>query len=111
MARSAPKPAEAITPAAGLRRTKVPAGDVGKSVRVVSAAQFAEMIAVSRNTVTKWIRDGMPHEGDEKAYRIDMGKAVRWLRERAAIEAREEAADGAPASFTPADGGEDFETA
>ncbi|WP_187275087.1 hypothetical protein [Methylobacterium sp. WL120] len=99
MARTtASKPAEAVTPAAGLRRTKVPAGDVGKSARLFSAAVFSEMLAVSRNTVTKWIRDGMPHEGDEKAYRIDVGKAVRWLQEKAATEAKEEAGGVCPST-------------
>lgn len=107
---SSPKPPEAVTPAAGLRRTKVPAGDVGKSARVFSAAVFSEMLAVSRNTITKWIRDGMPHEGDEKAYRIDVGKAVRWLQEKAANEAKEEAG-GTTLDFLPPDGGEDLDMA
>lgn len=111
MARTpARKPAaDAVTPAAGLRRTKPPA--VGKSFRVKSAAEVAELLSVSRNTVQKWIRDGMPTEGPEpgpgKPYQIDLAVAVRWLQEQAVTEGRE---DAGPVS-APADGGEDYDTA
>lgn len=102
--------AEAVTPAAGLRRTKV--ATAGKSLRVKSAAELSELLSVSRGTITKWIRDGMPFEGEEpgpgKPYLIDVGVAVRWLQERAAGEAREEEESALDA---PADGGEKYEDA
>jgi len=100
---------DTATPAEGLRRTAAPSA--GKSERVKSASEFADLLGISRTTVTKWCRDGMPYEGGEpadgKAYRIDVGVAVRWLQERAAAEARTEAA----AAGIPADGGESLEDA
>lgn len=112
MAKARPKSrpgADTATPAEGLRRTAAPSA--GKSERVKSASEFADLLGISRTTVTKWCRDGMPYEGGEpadgKAYRIDVGVAVRWLQERAAAEARTEAA----AAGIPADGGESLEDA
>ncbi|MGW9821932.1 phage terminase Nu1 subunit (DNA packaging protein) [Methylorubrum extorquens] len=100
---------DTATPAEGLRRTAAPSA--GKSERVKSASEFADLLGISRTTVTKWCRDGMPYEGGEpadgKAYRIDVGVAVRWLQERAAAEARTEAAS----IDLPADGGETLEDA
>lgn len=101
---------ETVTPAAGLRRTK--AGSSGKTERVISASRFADLISVSRGTVTKWIRDGMPFEGEKpsegKPYNIDVGDAVRWLQQQAADEGREE---GTSPGFAPPDGGEDIDSA
>ncbi|MDO9427791.1 MAG: terminase small subunit [Methylobacterium sp.] len=102
---------ETATPAEGLRRTAAPT--VGKSFRVKSASEFADLIGCSRGTVSKWIRDGMPTEGGEpapgKPHLIDVGVAVRWLQGRAAAEAKEDAGGG-PADL-PSDGGETYEDA
>jgi len=68
--------------------------------------------------VSKWIRDGMPTEGDEpapgKPYLIDIGVAVRWLQGRAAAEAKSEAegaGGGEGGLMLPGDGGESYEDA
>lgn len=102
---------ETVTPAAGLRRTKVATSS--KSVRVKLAAELSELLSVSRGTVTKWIRDGMPVENPEpppgKPYLIDVAIAVRWLQEKAANEARDE--EGGSMGSASADGGETYEDA
>lgn len=105
-----PAPAAPETPAAGLQRTKVAAA--GKTLRVKSAAELSELLSVSRGTVTRWIRDGMPVENPDappgKPYLIDVGIAVRWIQEMAANEARDE--EGGLGAL-PADGGETYEDA
>ena len=59
-----------------------------------SAAEVSELLGVSRNTVKKWIDNGLPvekrpeKEGD--SYLIDVGVAVRWLQDRAADEAKDD---------------------
>lgn len=112
MARKPSKPEKPSTPAEGLRRTSAP--NVGKSYRVKSASEIADLLGVNRNTVAKWIRDGMPTEGEPpaagKPYMIDMAAAVRWLQERAAREAAE-AMPTSPIMGTAPDGGESFEQA
>lgn len=104
---------DVATPAEGLRRTAAPS--TGKTYRVKSASEFADLLGVSRATVSKWIRDGMPTEGDEpapgKPYLIDIGIAVRWLQGRAAAEARSEAEAGGGLPEGPSDGGESYEDA
>lgn len=100
---------EPTTSAAGLRRTKAP--PVGRTVRVKSAAEVSELLGVSRNTVKKWIDNGLPAEPPLKeggSYLIDVGVCVRWLQDKAAEEARED--EGTPIGL-PADGGEDYESA
>lgn len=100
---------EPTTTAAGLRRTKAP--PVGKTVRVKSAAEVSELLGVSRNTVKKWIDNGLPAEPPTKeggSYLIDVGVCVRWLQDKAAEEARED--EAAPIGL-PLDGGEDYESA
>lgn len=76
-----------------------------------SAAEVSELLGVSRNTVKKWIDNGLPAEPPAKeggSYLIDVGVCVRWLQDKAAEEARED--EGAPVGL-PLDGGEDFESA
>ena len=110
----APRPGkETATPAEGLRRIAAPTA--GKTYRVKSASEVADLLGVSRATVAKWIRDGMPTEGSEpapgKPYLIDIGVAVRWLQGRAAAEAKSEAEGGGGIPEGPSDGGESYEDA
>lgn len=101
---------EATTPAAGLRRTKAP--PVGRTVRVKSAAEVSELLGVSRNTIKKWIDNGLPAEPPAKeggSYLIDVGVCVRWLQDKAAEEARDD--EGGAPTGVPLDGGEDADSA
>ena len=44
--------------------------------------QFAERHAISKRTVSKLLREGLPHFGAGKLLRIDVAAADAWLRAR-----------------------------
>jgi excisionase family DNA binding protein len=48
----------------------------------VSPAQMADRMAVSRATVHRWLRHGMPSLGRGKSRRINVAAAEAWLRGR-----------------------------
>lgn len=49
---------------------------------MLNAKQFGEKIHKHRNTIYKWIKEGMPCIKTEKDYLIDYNEAVEWLKNR-----------------------------
>lgn len=106
---------EATTPASRLDAKRV--ATTGKRERVKSLSEVATLLDVSRNTVAKWIDDGMPVEVRSMSkgvpHKIDVAEAVRWLKREARAEgtARSGEPPAGAAGFPPPDGGEDKEMA
>jgi predicted DNA-binding transcriptional regulator AlpA len=111
---SRPPGAEPTTPADRLFSKKVAA--TCKRERVKSLPEVATLLDVSRNTVAKWVAEGMPVEVRSTSkgvpHQIDLAEAVRWLQRQAAAKGTERStADPAGPAFAPPDGGEDREMA
>ena len=50
----------------------------------ISASEFARQIGVSGQSITNWMRKGMPHQRlARNVIRIDPNKALKWLKENA----------------------------
>lgn len=63
----------------------------GPKARQVSAADFADLLGVHRNTVGNWIRDGLPVKSRRgRAVQLELAAAFQWVRKQdaAAAEAR-----------------------
>jgi phage terminase Nu1 subunit (DNA packaging protein) len=60
--------------------------------RIVSLQQAALLLDRDRNTITKWISQGLPTVGaadksQGKSWELDLAQVVRWMEERAAAVA------------------------
>lgn len=50
------------------------------SVRFAGVTVFARMVGATPPTVRKWIAAGMPAVRVDRHWRIDVVRAVRWMR-------------------------------
>lgn len=76
------------------KKRRVAAKSVKPRAIEVTAGVFADVCGVHHNTVTNWIRDGLPVRRDGARALVDVGAGVRWVRARdeaAMTELRERA--------------------
>ena len=54
-----------------------------------TAGEVMERLNISRSTLYRWRKEGLPHERlGHKTIRYDMDKVMEWLRERGHNEER-----------------------
>ena len=49
---------------------------------MINAKEFAKLVNKHQNTISKWIKKGMPCIKTDKDYLIDPNEVFNWLKER-----------------------------
>jgi len=53
-----------------------------RGVRLVTVQEFARLVGVSRRTIYRYIKEGLPVYASEGRYIIPYDEALKWMRKK-----------------------------